>query len=116
MRTADRGSTPRYNTRIPLRFRRLDEIRIRRLCSRDQQYLQDWNFFISKIPLMLGTAAQSALRIPREFSRSAKSIVQCVGRIAREEEFPDDSMRYGTRTDFGHPRVLWCSPRKRRTS
>jgi len=57
-------------------------------------------FFITKVPLALGTTIQLAMRVPRELSGSAKSEVQCRGKIMRMETFEGGSIGYGTRIDL----------------
>jgi PilZ domain len=101
MRNADRRLSRRYSMRIPIRFRYAEDV------SETEGYTGELLnisrtglFFTTKIPLLLGTTLQLALRVPRELTGSAKSVVQCIGSVVRTEFLDDGSVGYGTRIDL----------------
>jgi PilZ domain len=87
--------------KIPIRFRGLGEI------GESDEYTGETTnisrtglFFSTKVPLLLGTGLELALRIPRELSGAAKSVVHCTGWIVRTEFLENGSVGYGTRIDL----------------
>lgn len=101
MNNADRRSSPRYMMQMPIRFRESDSNKEPEGYTGETTNISRTGvFFVTRIPLELGSSLQLSLRVPRELSGSAKSEVQCVGRMVRMECWPDGSIGYGTRIDL----------------
>jgi PilZ domain len=101
MNHLDRRLSRRYSMRIPIRFRGLEDTGgFDGYTGETANISRTGLFFTTKIPLLLGTTLELALRIPRELSGSAKSVVHCVGWIVRTEFLEDGSVGYGTRIDL----------------
>ncbi len=101
MNNADRRSSSRYPVKIPIRFRAVDSNKEPEGYTGETTNISRTGvFFVTKVPLELGSSVQLSLRVPRELSGRAKSEVQCVGRIVRMECWPDGSIGYGTRIDL----------------
>lgn len=101
MDKADRRSNPRYDMKIPIRFRELEDLKDPEgYTAETTDISRNGLFFMSKVSLPLGSMIQMALRVPRELSGSATSEVRCLGRIVRTEIFADGSAGYGTRIDL----------------
>ena len=103
MESIDRRLSRRYRMRIPVRFRELEDNSEFEECTGETTNISSTGlFFVTKMPLLLGTTVELALRIPRELTGNAKLVVQCVGWIVRTEFLEDGCVGYGTRIDLRH--------------
>jgi hypothetical protein len=103
MNKSDRRYSPRYAMKTLIRFREMETL------SESDGYMGETTdisrtgvFFVTNVPLQLGSVLLLALRVPRELSGRATSEVQCVGRVVRMEYRLDGCIGYGIRIDLRH--------------
>jgi hypothetical protein len=103
MNNADRRTCQRYKFRVPIRFRGLE------IHKDAEGYVGETTdisrmgfFFVTKVPLPMGVHVEFTLRVPRELSGSAQSVVQSIGNIVRSEILADGYMGYGMHIDLRH--------------
>jgi hypothetical protein len=86
MNKSDRRCSTRYALRIPIRFREsVAATEHEGYTGETTNISRNGLSFVTKVPLLLGSIVELALRVPRELSGSGKSEIQCFGQIVRME-------------------------------
>ncbi|HXJ14153.1 MAG TPA: PilZ domain-containing protein [Candidatus Limnocylindrales bacterium] len=96
MQNPEKRISPRQSLQIPLRFRSAEfggpdpE-----LASETTNISRSGLFMKSPLPLKVGWTLAITLRVPTYLSGSARSMVQCSGRVVHERELPNGDIGYG---------------------
>jgi len=88
--------SPRQALQIPLHFH-IAEIGATQpeLASETSNISRSGLFMKSPLPLRVGSPLAITLRVPTYLSGSARSTVQCTGRVVHERHLPDGDIGYG---------------------
>jgi len=88
--------SPRQSLQIPLRFRVAEAGSPEpELASETTNISRSGLFMQSPLPLKVGAPLSMTLRVPTYLSGSARSSVQCTGRVVHECELPNGDIGYG---------------------
>jgi PilZ domain len=104
--TWERRYCPRFRLRVPVKFR----------CSDPNTDLEEHTvetsnisrtglFFISRIPLQIGSTINLSLRLPVEIASDSSESIGCVGHVVRKQMYSDGSVGYGVQTNFRPPSI-----------
>jgi len=96
MQKLEKRVSPRQSLQIPLRFR-IAEVGANEpeLASETSNISRSGLFMRSPLPLRVGSPLAMTLRVPTYLSGSARSDVQCVGRVVHERHLPNGDIGYG---------------------
>ncbi|HEV2103375.1 MAG TPA: PilZ domain-containing protein [Candidatus Acidoferrum sp.] len=96
MQKLEKRTSPRQSLQIPLRFR-VAEVGATEpeLASETSNISRSGLFMRSPLPLRVGAPVAMTLRVPTYLSGSARSDVQCTGRVVHERHLPNGDIGYG---------------------
>jgi hypothetical protein len=115
MQKLEKRVSPRQSLQIPLRFR-IQEVAAPEpeLASETTNISRSGLFMKSPLPLKVGSALALTLRVPTYLSGSARSTVQCTGRVVHERELANGDIGYGIQFEqtlnFQRPSVSHTVP------
>ena len=96
MQKLEKRTSPRQALQIPLRFRVAEAGSPEpELASETSNISRSGLFMKSPQPLKVGSPIAITLRVPTYLSGSARSTVQCTGRVVHERELPNGDIGYG---------------------
>jgi Tfp pilus assembly protein PilZ len=91
MSSSERRIDTRVNVRVPLRFRALNNPGSTEQTAQSENISQRGLYFLTNVPLKIGTPVEVSLRMPQELSGKVASDVKCVARVVhvRPSSAPD---------------------------
>ncbi|HXH65956.1 MAG TPA: PilZ domain-containing protein [Candidatus Limnocylindrales bacterium] len=96
MQKLEKRTSPRQSLQIPLRFRVVEVgATDPELASETSNISRCGLFMKSPLPLKVGSPLSMTLRVPTYLSGSARSLVQCLGRVVHERRLPNGDIGYG---------------------
>jgi len=81
MSSSERRIDTRVNICVPLRFRALNNPGSTEQVAESQNISQRGMYFLTNVPLKIGTPVQVSLRMPQELAGATASDVKCVARV-----------------------------------
>jgi hypothetical protein len=81
MSSSERRIDTRVNIRVPLRFRALNNPGSTEQTAQSENLSQRGMYFMTDVPLKVGTPVEVSLRMPQELSIKSVSDVKCVARV-----------------------------------
>jgi PilZ domain-containing protein len=81
MNSSERRIDTRVNVRVPLRFRALNNPGSTEQTAQSENISQRGLYFMTSVPLKIGTPVEVCLRMPQELSGRVASDVKCVARV-----------------------------------
>jgi Tfp pilus assembly protein PilZ len=81
MNSSERRIDTRVNVRVPLRFRALNNPGSTEQTAQSENISQRGLYFLTNVPLKIGTPVEVSLRMPQELSGRVASDVKCVARV-----------------------------------
>jgi hypothetical protein len=81
MTSRERRIDTRVNVRVPLRFRALNNPGSTEQTAQSENVSQRGLYFLTDVPLKIGTPVEVSLRMPQELSGRMASDVKCVARV-----------------------------------
>jgi PilZ domain-containing protein len=96
MQKLEKRTSPRQSLQIPLRYRVVEVGATEpELASETSNISRSGLFMKSPLPLKVGSPLAMVLRVPTYLSGSARSDVQCLGRVVHERHLPNGNIGYG---------------------
>ena len=96
MQKLEKRTSPRQSLQIPLRFRVVEVGATEsELASETSNISRSGLFMKSPLPLKVGSPLAMTLRVPTYLSGSARSVVECLGRVVHERRLPNGDIGYG---------------------
>ena len=83
MSSNERRTNTRVYIRVPLRFRILNNRGSPEQTAASENISRRGVFFVTDVPLKVGTALEVSLRMPQELATQTASDVKCVARVVR---------------------------------
>jgi PilZ domain len=110
MQKLEKRTSPRQLLQLPLRFRVTEPGSAEpELASETSNISRSGLFMKSPLPLRVGSPLAITLRVPTYLSGSARSLVQCTGRVVHECQLPNGDIGYGIqfedRLSFQRPSI-----------
>ena len=81
MSSSERRIDTRVNIRVPLRFRALNNPGSTEQTAESENISQRGMYFLTNVPLKIGTPVEVSLRMPQELAGKVVSDVKCVARV-----------------------------------
>jgi Tfp pilus assembly protein PilZ len=81
MSSSERRIDTRVNIRVPLRFRALNNPGSTEQTAESENISQRGMYFMTTVPLNIGTPVEVSLRMPQELAGKVASDVKCMGRV-----------------------------------
>ena len=81
MSSSERRIDTRVNIRVPLRFRALNNPGSTEQTAESENISQRGMYFMTNVPLKVGTPVEVSLRMPQELDGKSASDVKCVARV-----------------------------------
>jgi hypothetical protein len=81
MSSSERRIDTRVNICVPLRFRALNNPGATEQSAESENISQRGMYFLTNVPLKVGTPVEVSLRMPPELSGKVSSDVKCVARV-----------------------------------
>lgn len=81
MNSSERRLDPRVNISVPLRFRALNNPGATEQLAQSENISQRGVYFMTTVPLKIGTPVEVSLRMPQAIAGKATSDVRCVARV-----------------------------------
>ena len=81
MSSSERRIDTRVNIRVPLRFRALNNPGSTEQTAESENISQRGMYFMTDVPLKVGTPVEVSLRMPQELAGKSSSDVKCVARV-----------------------------------
>src|SRR5579871_5611328 len=81
MSSSERRIDSRVNICVPLRFRALNNPGATEQTAESENLSQRGMYFLTNIPLKVGTSVEVSLRLPQEVAGKVASDVRCVARV-----------------------------------
>ncbi len=81
MSSRERRIDPRVNISVPLRFRALNNPGSTEQTAESENLSQRGMYFMTHVPLKIGTPVEVSLRMPTELAGKLSSEVKCVARV-----------------------------------
>ena len=81
MSSSERRVDTRVNVCVPVRFRQLNNPGAQEQTAKSENISQRGLFFLTDVPLKIGTPVELSLRMPHELAGQAPSDVKCVARV-----------------------------------
>jgi hypothetical protein len=81
MNSAERRIDTRVKIRVPLRFRVLNNPGSTEQAAESENISQRGIYFVTNVPLSVGTPVEISLRMPAELTGRTSSEVRCVARV-----------------------------------
>lgn len=115
MQKLEKRTSPRQSLQIPLRFRNVEVGSAEpELASETTNISRSGLFMRSPSPLKVGSPIAITLRVPTYLSGSARSTIQCAGRVVHEYQLPNGDIGYGVQFEnllsFQRPSVAQTVP------
>lgn len=96
MQKLEKRTSPRQSLQIPLHFRNVEVGSAEpELASETTNISRLGLFMRSPLPLKVGSPIAITLRVPTYLSGSARSTIQCAGRVVHECRLPNGDIGYG---------------------
>jgi PilZ domain len=96
MQNLEKRTSPRQSLQISLHFRNVEAGSTEpELASETSNISRTGLFMRSPLPLRVGAPLSMTLRVPTYLSGSARSDVQCLGRVVHERHLPNGDIGYG---------------------
>jgi PilZ domain-containing protein len=96
MQKLEKRTSARQSLQIPLRFRVVEVGAAEsELASETSNISRSGLFMKSPLPLKVGSPLAMTLRVPTYLSGSARSVVECLGRVVHERRLPNGDIGYG---------------------
>jgi PilZ domain len=96
MQKLEKRVSPRQALQVPLHFRSVEIGSTEpELASETTNISRSGLFMRCPLPLKVGAPLSITLRVPTYLSGSARSIVQCTGRVVHECQLPNGDIGYG---------------------
>jgi hypothetical protein len=96
MQKLEKRTSPRQSLQIPLRFRNVEVGATEpEFASETSNISRSGLFMRSPLPLKVGVPLAMTLRVPTYLSGSARSVVNCIGRVVHERRLPNGDIGYG---------------------
>jgi len=101
MQNLEKRVSPRQSLQIPVRFRSLELASPEpELASETSNISRSGLFMKSPLHLKVGSTLAITLRVPTYLSGSARSMVQCIGRVVHERELTNGDIGYGVQFEY----------------
>jgi len=101
MQKLEKRVSPRQSLQIPLRFRSMEVAPPEpEMASETSNISRSGLFMKSPLPLKVGSTLAITLRVPTYLSGSARSMVQCTGRVVHERELANGDIGYGVQFEY----------------
>jgi hypothetical protein len=81
MSSSERRIDTRVNIRVPLRFRALNNPGSTEQTAQSENLSQRGMYFLTDVPLKVGTPVEVSLRMPQEMAVKSTGDVKCVARV-----------------------------------
>jgi len=81
MNSSERRIDTRVNVRVPLQFRVLNNPGSTEQTAQSENISQRGLYFLTSVPLKVGTPLEVSLRMPQELAGRVASDVKCVARV-----------------------------------
>ncbi len=81
MSSSERRIDTRVNISVPLRFRALNNPGSTEQTAQSENISQRGIYFLTNIPMKVGTPVEVSLRMPQELAGKAATDVKCVARV-----------------------------------
>ena len=81
MKSSERRIDRRVNVTVPLRFRVLNNPGATEQTAESENISQRGMYFLTNVPLKIGTPLEVSLRMPQEIGGRAPSDVKCMARV-----------------------------------
>ena len=81
MNSSERRIDTRVNVRVPLQFRVLNNPGSTEQMAQSENISQRGLYFLTSVPLKVGTPLEVSLRMPQELAGRVASDVKCVARV-----------------------------------
>ena len=88
MSSSERRIDTRVNIRVPLRFRALNNPGSTEQTAESENISQRGMYFMTNVPLKVGTPVEVSLRMPQELAGKVASEVKCVARVVHVKQSP----------------------------
>ena len=96
MLQVEKRTSPRQSLQIPIRFHNVEVGSTEpELASETSNISRSGLFMRSPLPLKVGTPLAMTLHVPTYLSGSARTDLQCTGRVVRERHLPNGDTGYG---------------------
>ena len=97
MDSSERRIDTRVNVRVPLRFRALNNPGSTEQTAQSENISQRGLYFLTNVPLKIGTPVEVSLRMPQEVAGRVASDVKCVARVVhvRPSNVPEGLLGIG---------------------
>ena len=97
MSSSERRIDTRVNIRVPLRFRALNNPGATEQTAESENLSQRGMYFMTNVPLKVGTPVEVSLRMPQELAIKSASDVKCVARVVhvRQSSSPGGMLGIG---------------------
>lgn len=86
MNSRERRLDPRVSIAVPLRFRALNNPGATEQTAQSENISQRGLFFLTSVPLKIGTPLEVFLRMPQAIAGKSPSDVKCVARVVHVRE------------------------------
>ncbi len=86
MNSRERRIDPRVSIAVPLRFRALNNPSATEQVAQSENISQRGLFFLTSVPLKVGTPVEVLLRMPQAIAGASASDVRCVARVVHVRE------------------------------
>jgi hypothetical protein len=86
MSSSERRIDTRVNVCVPLRFRALNNPGATEQTAKSENISQRGMYFLTNIPLKIGTPVEVSLRMPQELGGEITSDVKCVARVVHVKQ------------------------------
>ena len=86
MSSSERRIDTRVNISVPLRFRALNNPGSTEQTAQSENISQRGMYFLTNVPLKVGTPVEVSLRMPQELAGKVVSDVKCVARVVHVRE------------------------------
>jgi hypothetical protein len=86
MNSSERRFDTRVNVNVPLRFRALNNPGATEQTAQSENISQRGLYFLTDVPLKIGTPVEVSLRMPQELSGRVSSDVKCVARVVHVKQ------------------------------
>jgi hypothetical protein len=115
MQKLEKRNSPRQALHIPLRFHSIEMAATDPDITSETSNISHTGLFMrSPLRLKIGEPLALSLRVPTYLSGSARSDVQCAGRVIHERRLPSGDLGYGVRFEqilnFQHASVSPSAP------
>ena len=86
MSSSERRIDTRVNVRVPLRFRALNNPGSTEQTAQSENISQRGLYFMTNVPLKIGTPVEVSLRMPQEVAGRVANDVKCMARVVHVKQ------------------------------